>query len=100
MQNYVRNLVNFDISVVGHLDNFDKAAEYLARGDNVIMLANHQTEADPGKDHVHTSAIIGSCHAMQVRRFVKFLKSELWRLEDMSGFICAVWGDPTLGVLR
>ncbi|EIE18809.1 glycerol-3-phosphate O-acyltransferase [Coccomyxa subellipsoidea C-169] len=46
-QNYVRNLVNFDISVVGHLDNFDKAAEYLARGDNVIMLANHQTEADP-----------------------------------------------------
>nr|BBG28520.1 glycerol-3-phosphate-O-acyltransferase [Coccomyxa sp. Obi] len=46
-QNYVRNLINFDISVVGHLENFDKAAEYLARGDNVIMLANHQTEADP-----------------------------------------------------
>lgn len=48
MQNYVSSLINFDISVVGHLENFDKAAEYLAKGDNVIMLANHQTEADPG----------------------------------------------------
>ncbi len=53
VQNYVRNLINFDISVVGHLENFDKAAEYLARGDNVIMLANHQTEADPGERLPH-----------------------------------------------
>ena len=48
MQNYVRNLVNFNISVVGHLDNFDKMQAYLAQGDNVVCLANHQTEADPG----------------------------------------------------
>ena len=48
LQNYVRNLVNFDISVVGHLDNFDKMQSYLDQGDNVVCLANHQTEADPG----------------------------------------------------
>ena len=51
LQNYVRNLVNFDISVVGHLDNFDKMQSYLDQGDNVVCLANHQTEADPGTDH-------------------------------------------------
>ena len=48
LQNYVLNLVNFDISVVGHLDNFDKMQAYLDQGDNVVCLANHQTEADPG----------------------------------------------------
>lgn len=48
LQNYVRNLVNFDISVVGHLENFDKMQSYLDQGDNVVCLANHQTEADPG----------------------------------------------------
>ena len=48
LQNYVRNLVNFDISVVGHLDNFDRMQAYLDQGDNVVCLANHQTEADPG----------------------------------------------------
>ena len=48
LQNYVRNLVNFDISIVGHLDNFDKMQSYLDQGDNVVCLANHQTEADPG----------------------------------------------------
>lgn len=62
MQNYVRNLINFDISVVGHLDNFDKAAEYLARGDNVIMLANHQTEADPGERTPHAVTPCIHCH--------------------------------------
>ena len=48
LQNYVRNLVDFQKSVVGHLENFDRVAAYLAAGDNVVMLANHQTEADPG----------------------------------------------------
>ena len=96
----MRNLVNFDISVVGHVDNFDKAAEYLARGDNVIMLANHQTEADPGKDHVHTSAIAGSCHAIQVRRLCT--SSETRSLETGGHVwlhVCCV-GDPTLAVLH
>ena len=51
LQNYVRNLVNFDISVVGHLDNFDRMQSYLDQGDNVVCLANHQTEADPGTLH-------------------------------------------------
>jgi glycerol-3-phosphate O-acyltransferase len=66
VQNYVRNLINFDISVVGHLENFDKAAEYLARGDNVIMLANHQTEADPGEE----TAAICDCHALVEHLFM------------------------------
>ena len=48
LQNYVRNLVDFRSSVVGHLEHFDRVAAYLAAGDNVVMLANHQTEADPG----------------------------------------------------
>ena len=48
LQNYVRNLVDFQNSVVGHLENFDRVAAYLAAGDNVVILANHQTEADPG----------------------------------------------------
>lgn len=47
-QNYVRTLINFNKSVVGHLDRFQKVQEQLDAGDNVILLANHQTEADPG----------------------------------------------------
>lgn len=46
-QRYVRNLINFDKSVLGHRERFDKIAEQLARGENVVLLANHQTEADP-----------------------------------------------------
>ena len=47
-QNYVRTLINFNKSVVGHLDRFQKVQEQLDAGDNVVLLANHQTEADPG----------------------------------------------------
>lgn len=47
-QNYVRTLINFDKSVVGHLERFEKIQEQLDAGDNVVLLANHQTEADPG----------------------------------------------------
>ncbi|KAL3142097.1 hypothetical protein ABBQ32_004718 [Trebouxia sp. C0010 RCD-2024] len=47
-QNYVRTLINFDKSVVGHLDRFQKVQEQLDAGHNVVLLANHQTEADPG----------------------------------------------------
>ena len=47
-QDYVRTLINFNKSVVGHLDRFKKVQEQLDAGDNVILLANHQTEADPG----------------------------------------------------
>lgn len=47
-QAYVRTLINFNKSVVGHLDRFQKVQEQLDAGDNVVLLANHQTEADPG----------------------------------------------------
>ncbi|KAL0048529.1 hypothetical protein WJX82_005114 [Trebouxia sp. C0006] len=47
-QNYVRTLINFNKSVVGHLERFEKIQEQLDAGDNVVLLANHQTEADPG----------------------------------------------------
>ena len=48
MQNYVRNLIDFDNSVLGGKDNLDKMEQYLSEGHNVVVLANHQTEADPG----------------------------------------------------
>lgn len=47
-QNYVRTLINFNKSVVGHIDRFEKLQQQLDAGENVILLANHQTEADPG----------------------------------------------------
>lgn len=47
-QTYVRTLINFNKSVVGHIDRFEKLQQQLDAGDNVILLANHQTEADPG----------------------------------------------------
>ena len=47
-QTYVRTLINFNKSVVGHLDRFQKVQEQLDAGHNVVLLANHQTEADPG----------------------------------------------------
>ena len=46
-QNYVRNLIDFDRSALGHLDRFRQIEAQLAAGDNVVVLANHQTEADP-----------------------------------------------------
>lgn len=56
LQNYVRNLIDFDISVVGHLENFDMIQQYLDQGDNVVCVANHQTEADPG---AHSTCLMG-----------------------------------------
>lgn len=46
-QNYVRWLINFKQSVVGNLHHFDNIESALSRGENVVMIANHQTEADP-----------------------------------------------------
>ena len=46
-QRYVRNLIDFDASVVGHLEIFDTIQAQLEAGENVVLLANHQTEADP-----------------------------------------------------
>lgn len=47
-QKYVGSLIDFTKSWVGHRDRFDKIEEQLNAGDNVILLANHQSEADPG----------------------------------------------------
>lgn len=40
-------LINFDESWVGNADNVKRISELLAEGHNVIVMANHQTEADP-----------------------------------------------------
>ena len=48
-QRYVRWLINFKKSVLGNLAIFSQIQEQLDAGQNVVLLANHQTEADPGK---------------------------------------------------
>eukprot|EP00883_Tetradesmus_obliquus_P006410 jgi/Sobl393_1/16897/SZX72719.1 len=47
-QRYVGTLIDFNNSVLGHADRWTKIQEQLAAGENVVLLANHQTEADPG----------------------------------------------------
>lgn len=47
-QRYVASLINFNDSFLGHAERWGKIAEQLAAGHNVVLLANHQTEADPG----------------------------------------------------
>lgn len=46
-QQYTGNLVNFQQSYVGHLERWADVARYVEAGDNVVLVANHQTEADP-----------------------------------------------------
>lgn len=46
--------------VLGHRERFDKIAEQLARGENVVLLANHQTEADPAVSRPLPKASISS----------------------------------------
>lgn len=46
-QRYIRGLVDFSKSVLGHADRFAALREQLKAGHNVVLLANHQTEADP-----------------------------------------------------
>ena len=62
LQNYVRLLINFKQSVVGNLHHFDKMEEALSRKENVILLANHQTEADPGDLGYKPCGSVGSLH--------------------------------------
>jgi len=47
-QRYVGSLINFSTSTVGNIDRFAEIDKQLAAGHNVVLLANHQTEADPG----------------------------------------------------
>ena len=46
-QQYTGNLINFEQSYVGHLERWADVAKYVEAGDNVVLVANHQTEADP-----------------------------------------------------
>lgn len=46
-QRYIRGLVDFSRSQLGHIDRFKTVEAQLAAGHNVVLLANHQTEADP-----------------------------------------------------
>lgn len=43
----IRPLVIFEASKIAHLERVDRMVRQLAQGDNVILLANHQTEPDP-----------------------------------------------------
>ena len=46
-QKYVGTLINFQDSVLGHLERWDEIERQLEERHNVVLLANHQTEADP-----------------------------------------------------
>jgi glycerol-3-phosphate O-acyltransferase len=47
-QRYVGSLIDFSASALGNADVFAEIDARLAAGHNVVLLANHQTEADPG----------------------------------------------------
>jgi glycerol-3-phosphate O-acyltransferase len=44
---FIRPLVDMDISSITGTTNLDEIVSHLKQGHNVILLANHQTEADP-----------------------------------------------------
>jgi len=45
-QEYVKPLVNFESSYVRNMEYWEEASKSLKAGDNVVLFANHQTEAD------------------------------------------------------
>ncbi|ESR45967.1 hypothetical protein CICLE_v10001047mg [Citrus x clementina] len=46
-QNYIRPLVDFRSSYVGNVSLFFEMEEKLNQGHNIVLISNHQTEADP-----------------------------------------------------
>ncbi|CAM9992562.1 unnamed protein product [Ectocarpus sp. 6 AP-2014] len=44
---FFRPLIELDNSRLEGKENLEKIAEYLAKGENVFLMSNHQTEADP-----------------------------------------------------
>ncbi|KAF3449308.1 hypothetical protein FNV43_RR10036 [Rhamnella rubrinervis] len=46
-QNYIRPLVDFRNSYVGNISIFSEMEEKLKEGHNIVLISNHQTEADP-----------------------------------------------------
>ncbi|KAM6556597.1 hypothetical protein CsatB_003616 [Cannabis sativa] len=46
-QNYIRPLIDFSNSYVGNISIFSEMEEKLKQGHNIVLMSNHQTEADP-----------------------------------------------------
>lgn len=46
-QNYIRPLIDFRNSFVGNISIFNEIDEKLRLGHNIVLISNHQTEADP-----------------------------------------------------
>eukprot|EP00746_Dinoflagellata_sp_MGD_P009668 gnl/MRDRNA2_/MRDRNA2_119723_c0_seq1.p1 gnl/MRDRNA2_/MRDRNA2_119723_c0~~gnl/MRDRNA2_/MRDRNA2_119723_c0_seq1.p1 ORF type:complete len:486 (-),score=90.82 gnl/MRDRNA2_/MRDRNA2_119723_c0_seq1:133-1590(-) len=46
-QRYIGNLINFDTSYVGHAERLIEMKKQIENGENVLIYANHQSEADP-----------------------------------------------------
>ncbi|XP_015574486.1 glycerol-3-phosphate acyltransferase, chloroplastic isoform X2 [Ricinus communis] len=46
-QNYIRPLIDFRNSYVGNISLFHEVEQKLQQGHNIILMSNHQTEADP-----------------------------------------------------
>ncbi|XP_059440786.1 glycerol-3-phosphate acyltransferase ATS12, chloroplastic [Corylus avellana] len=46
-QSYIRPLVDFRNSYVGNISLFNEIEEKLQKGHNIVLMSNHQTEADP-----------------------------------------------------
>jgi glycerol-3-phosphate O-acyltransferase len=44
---FLKPLIILDQSILRGGDNLGKISEYIAKGENVVILSNHQTEADP-----------------------------------------------------
>ncbi|KAJ4728583.1 Glycerol-3-phosphate acyltransferase, chloroplastic [Melia azedarach] len=46
-QNYIRPLIDFRNSYIGNVSLFCEMEEKLKQGHNIVLISNHQTEADP-----------------------------------------------------
>ncbi|ONK55761.1 uncharacterized protein A4U43_C10F720 [Asparagus officinalis] len=46
-QNYIRPLIDFRNSYVGNISLFHEVNQKLQQGHNIILISNHQSEADP-----------------------------------------------------
>ncbi|KAK2970119.1 hypothetical protein RJ640_017776 [Escallonia rubra] len=47
VQNYIRPLIDFRNSYVGNISRFHEMEQKLQQGHNIVLISNHQTEADP-----------------------------------------------------
>ncbi|KAK3026702.1 hypothetical protein RJ639_041549 [Escallonia herrerae] len=47
VQNYIRPLIDFRNSYVGNISLFHEMEQNLQQGHNIVLISNHQTEADP-----------------------------------------------------